>query len=206
MLKRCMDLGLGIPVLLLASPFILAAAMAVRSTMGRPVIFRQERAGYMGQPFTLFKFRSMTNERDAYGHLLADDRRLTTVGKLLRATSIDELPQLVNVLKGDMSFVGPRPLPVHYLERYNERQALRHDVRPGVTGLVQATYRGKGRDWEERLELDVQYVENQTLLLDLRILIGTFYALLLRSFYRKSRESNSCTEFYGTIEGNSETH
>lgn len=163
--------------------------------MGKQILFSQIRAGYNGQAFSIYKFRSMTNERDKDGYLLPDPDRLSTVGKIIRATSVDELPQFINIIKGEMSLIGPRPLPITYLKRYNCRQALRQTMRPGMSGLVQATYRGQLRSWEERLELDVWYVENWSLWLDFKILILTFYSCLFRLFNRRNREKDSSKEF-----------
>ena len=154
--------------------------LIVRRSVGSPVLFRQLRAGMHGHPFTIVKFRTMTDECDKDGRPLPDDQRLSGVGRILRSTSLDELPELWNVLRGDMSLVGPRPLPVSYLPRYTEREARRHDVRPGITGLAQVSGRN-ALSWDERLELDVQYVETRTLGLDLRILWRTVAAVITRS-------------------------
>ena len=170
--KRAIDLVVSAAGLLSASPALLGAAALVRATLGAPVFFRQQRPGRHGQPFFIYKFRTMTDERDAEGHLLPDAQRLTRLGKFLRASSLDELPQLWNVLKGEMSLVGPRPLLMQYLDRYSARQAKRHDVPPGITGLAQV--RGRNSlSWEEKFELDVEYVENWSLVLDLQILAET---------------------------------
>ncbi len=170
--KRAIDLVVSAAGLLSASPALLGAAALVRATLGAPVFFRQQRPGRHGQPFFIYKFRTMTDERDAEGHLLPDAQRLTRIGKFLRASSLDELPQLWNVLKGEMSLVGPRPLLMQYLDRYSARQAKRHDVPPGITGLAQV--RGRNSlSWEEKFELDVEYVENWSLVLDLQILAET---------------------------------
>ncbi len=166
---RVLDL-LGASVgLLLTSPLLLAATIAVRITMGRPVLFRQTRVGRDEKPFTLLKFRTMSEARDEFGKLRPGVARITPVGRKLRAFSIDELPQLWNVLRGDMSLVGPRPLHVHYLPYYTERERRRHRVRPGVTGLAQVMGRNS-LTWDERLELDAQYVERKSLLLDVQLL------------------------------------
>jgi lipopolysaccharide/colanic/teichoic acid biosynthesis glycosyltransferase len=177
--KRLFDLF----VVILAAPFwlpILAiVAILVRIKLGSPVFFRQKRPGRGAQIFEMIKFRTMTDARDAAGQLLPDAVRLTPFGKFLRATSLDELPELLNVLRGDMSLVGPRPLLVQYLPRYSPRQARRHEVRPGITGLAQV----KGRNalsWEEKFEWDVRYVEQQSLLLDLLILCLTVKTVLVR--------------------------
>lgn len=179
MLKRLLDLL----VVLLAAPFwlpvLLVTAVAVRVKLGSPVFFRQKRPGVKGEIFEMVKFRTMTDERDASGSLLCDAKRLTDFGKWLRATSLDELPELWNVITGDMSLVGPRPLLVQYLARYNARQARRLDVLPGITGLAQV----KGRNalsWDEKFEWDVQYVETRSFWLDVKILWLTVRMVLFR--------------------------
>jgi len=151
----------------------------VRFKLGAPVLFRQQRPGLHGKPFTLYKFRTMTDARDAEGHLLPDAARLPPFGSFLRSTSLDELPELLNVLKGDMSLVGPRPLRMHYLPLYTTEQARRHDVRPGITGWAQVNGRNK-LSWEEKFELDVWYVDHFNFILDLRILFMTMYKVLNR--------------------------
>ena len=156
-----------------------AAALAIRWSMGSPVLFRQERPGLGGRAFWLLKFRTMRDAFDAEGRLLPDSERLTSVGRLLRATSVDELPQLINVLRGEMSLVGPRPLLMQYLARYSPRQARRHEVKPGITGLAQV--RGRNAlSWEEKFELDVTYVETWSLLTDLKILLQTAASVVRR--------------------------
>lgn len=177
--KRVLDVAGAAACLALGAPVITAAAAAVRLSMGAPVFFRQERPGLHGRPFRLFKFRTMTDERGPDGKLLPDAQRLTAVGRFIRSTSLDELPQLLNVLKGEMSLVGPRPLLMQYLSRYDERQAKRHDMKPGITGLAQV--RGRNSlSWEEKFEHDVQYVESWSLLLDARILLETVAQVVLR--------------------------
>lgn len=176
-LKRVLDLGGAIFGLVLLSPVMLAVAVAVRVTLGKPVLLRQERAGYRGQPFMLVKFRTMRDARDPSGRLLPDTERMTILGRFLRGTSLDELPELLNVLKGEMSLVGPRPLLMDYLPLYTPEQARRHRVLPGITGWAQV----KGRNslsWEERFNLDVWYVDHWTLWLDLRILLLTVWKVL----------------------------
>jgi lipopolysaccharide/colanic/teichoic acid biosynthesis glycosyltransferase len=177
--KRLFDLV----VLLLTAPLWLpvlgAVAMLVRLNLGRPVFFRQPRPGRHGRVFELIKFRTMTQARDAQGHLLPDAQRLTRFGRWLRSTSLDELPEVLNVLRGEMSLVGPRPLLVQYLDRYSPEQARRHEVLPGLTGWVQV----KGRNaltWEEKFRLDVWYVDHRSLWLDLRILLLTVWQVLRR--------------------------
>lgn len=170
--KRLLDLALTIPALILLAPVMGVVALAVRLTMGRPILFRQVRPGLHAVPFTMCKFRTMTDARDADGNLLPDAQRLTRIGRFLRRTSLDELPELWNVLRGEMSLVGPRPLLMEYLPYYTEEERSRHTVRPGITGLAQV----RGRNdllWDDRLALDVQYVKSLDLVLDLRILLLT---------------------------------
>lgn len=181
-LKRCLDIGVALPALVVTAPVQLAAAAAIRISMGGPVIFRQERPGLHGRPFTLMKFRSMRPIDPSRGWTDdSDDEspRLTRVGNFLRATSIDELPTLWNVLRGDMSLVGPRPLLMQYLDRYTSEQARRHNVKPGLTGLAQISGRNT-LSWEERFALDVEYADNQSLPLDLQILFRTFLVVFKR--------------------------
>ncbi len=172
MFKRLFDILVAATLLLLTLPLMLATALAVRLALGDPVLLRQTRPGKGGIPFLFFKFRTMTEERDGAGGLLSDERRLTPFGRWLRVTSLDELPQLVNVLKGDMSLVGPRPLLMEYISLYSPQQARRHEVRPGITGWAQVNGRN-ALSWEERFRLDVWYVDHRSLLLDLRILLLT---------------------------------
>ena len=172
MFKRLFDILVAATLLLLTLPLMLATALAVRLALGAPVLLRQTRPGKGGIPFLFFKFRTMTEERDGAGRLLPDERRLTPFGRWLRATSFDELPQLVNVLKGDMSLVGPRPLLMEYISLYSPQQARRHEVRPGITGWAQVNGRN-ALSWEERFRLDVWYVDHRSLLLDLHILLLT---------------------------------
>ena len=171
-IKRVLDLIFSFILLFFLWPALLILWILVRVKLGGPAIFKQERVGKNEKIFTLYKFRSMTSEKDEKGELLPDEKRLTKFGKLLRATSLDELPELFNILKGDMSFVGPRPLLVRYLPYYNEEQRHRHDVRGGLTGLAQV----KGRNllsWEERFQLDVEYVKKESFFMDLKIIFMT---------------------------------
>jgi sugar transferase EpsL len=179
MLKRLLDLGLTLPVLLLISPLLLVVAMAVAVFLGRPVLFRQRRPGVRGHPFSMMKFRTMTDERDEQGQLLPDDKRLTRFGRFLRATSLDELPELFNVLKGDMSLVGPRPLLMEYLPLYSAEQFRRHEVRPGITGWAQVNGRN-ALSWDEKFRLDVWYVDHRSFWLDVRILFLTVRKVFAR--------------------------
>lgn len=167
--KRFFDLLLTVPALILLSPVLAALSLLARVKLGTPIFFRQLRPGLHGKPFTMVKFRTMTDARDASGVLLPDADRLTAFGKFLRSASLDELPELWNVVKGDMSLVGPRPLLMQYLDRYTPEQARRHEVRPGVTGWAQVNGRN-AISWEEKFKLDVWYVDHLTFWLDLKIL------------------------------------
>jgi sugar transferase EpsL len=177
--KRAFDLILVLPGLVLVSPILALVAVLVWIGIGRPVVFRQTRAGQGGAPFVSYKFRTMTDERDEKGELLPDEQRLTPIGRFLRSFSLDELPSLVNVLRGDMSLVGPRPLYVKYIERYSPDQARRLEVVPGMTGLAQISGRN-ALAWEERFRLDVWYVDHWSLRLDVKILLITFWKVLRR--------------------------
>lgn len=177
--KRVLDIAVSAAALALLAPVLLIVALLVRWKLGSPVLFTQERAGLHGAPFRVHKFRTMTDARDASGALLPDEARLTPFGAKLRATTLDELPELWDVLRGKMSLVGPRPLPTRYLARYSPRQARRHEVKPGLTGW--AVIHGRNAlSWPARLELDVWYVENRSFLLDLRILAITVAKVLRR--------------------------
>jgi len=171
-MKRVFDIIVSLLALLILSPIIGVTALLIRSKVGSPILFKQQRPGLKAKPFYVYKFRSMTDERNEYGKLLSDDVRLTSFGKMVRKLSLDELPQLWNVLKGDMSFVGPRPLLMEYLPLYNGRQARRHAVRPGITGWAQVNGRN-AISWEEKFELDVWYIEKRTFGLDIKILFMT---------------------------------
>lgn len=178
-IKRLFDLAIAVPVIVLLSPLLLVLACSVAAVLGRPVLFRQQRPGLRGKPFTILKFRTMVDARAPDGSLLPDEKRLTPFGRWLRSTSLDELPELWNVVIGDMSIVGPRPLLMRYLPRYSERQATRHLVRPGLTGWAQV----KGRNaisWDKRLEMDAWYVEKRDLVLDARIMAATLLSVLRR--------------------------
>lgn len=178
--KRAIDRALAGALLVTLSPVMAATALAIRVSMGSPVLFRQRRPGLHGRPFELVKFRTMTDARDASGAPLPDGRRLTRVGQLIRTTSLDELPQLWNVVRGEMSLVGPRPLLMEYLSRYTSEQARRHDVLPGITGWTQINGRN-ALQWEAKFALDVWYVDHWSLWLDAKILALTAAALLDRS-------------------------
>lgn len=178
-MKRVMDILVSLAALVVFSPVLLAVAVLVRLKLGAPVLFRQQRPGLNGRPFTILKFRTMLDAEAPDGSMLPDEQRLTPFGKALRASSLDELPELFNVLKGDMSLVGPRPLLMQYLPLYSPRQARRHEVRPGITGWAQVNGRNAVQ-WPERFELDVWYVDNRTLPLDLKILLMTVTGVLRR--------------------------
>ena len=197
-IKRLLDFLLSLSALLLLSPFSLLLALLVRLKLGSPVLFCQERPGLHGKIFKLYKFRSMTEKRDAEGNLLPDAERLPKFGKLLRATSLDELPELFNILKGDMSIVGPRPLLVKYLPLYNEEQCHRHDVRPGLTGLAQVNGRN-AISWEEKFRYDVEYARKISFWLDVKILFQTIGKVLKRVCISQEGEA-TMEEFRGTPE------
>jgi lipopolysaccharide/colanic/teichoic acid biosynthesis glycosyltransferase len=177
--KRIFDLICVLAGLFFLWPVLLLIAGLVFLMVGSPVLFSQQRPGLRGKPFLMLKFRTMTHARDAQGNLLPDEQRLTRLGRLLRTTSLDELPELLNVLTGDMSLVGPRPLLMEYVPRYNPQQARRHEVRPGITGWAQVNGRN-AISWEEKFTLDVWYVDNQSLWLDIKILFQTLVAVLKR--------------------------
>ena len=196
--KRLLDLVLSAVALLLLSPVILVVAILVRCNLGAPVIFCQERPGKDEEIFKLYKFRSMTDACDAYGELLPDELRLTRFGRFLRSTSLDELPELWNIFKGDMSIVGPRPWLVKYLPLYNEEQRHRHDVTPGLTGWAQV----HGRNlcsWEEKFDYDIWYVDHVSFILDLQIIFLTVKSVLKREGI-SSEDSATMEEFTGTKE------
>jgi sugar transferase EpsL len=172
MLKRCFDLAVASTLLIIALPVLALVAILVRAYLGKPVLFKQIRPGLAGRPFAVYKFRTMTDEKDAQGNLLPDAVRLTRFGLFLRRTSLDELPQLINVVRGELSLVGPRPLLMEYLPLYNAEQARRHEVKPGITGWAQVNGRN-AISWEEKFKLDVWYVDHHSFLLDMKILILT---------------------------------
>ena len=179
MIKRFFDFLIALTALVILSPVILITAILIRFKLGSPILFTQDRPGLNGNVFKMMKFRSMLDAQDANGNPLPDEQRMTTFGALLRSTSLDELPGLINVLKGDMSLVGPRPLLVEYLPLYNQQQAKRHNVRPGITGWAQVNGRN-AISWEDKFKLDVWYVENQSLLLDVKILLLTVKKVFVR--------------------------
>jgi len=177
--KRLLDLTLASLMLILLLPLMLFVALLVRIFLGKPVLFRQQRPGYQGRPFFLYKFRTMTEARGPDGNLLPDAERLTPLGRFLRATSLDELPELFNVLRGEMSLVGPRPLLMEYLPRYSPEQMRRHEVLPGITGWAQVNGRN-ALDWPARFQLDVWYVDHWSFWLDVKILLLTFWKVFTR--------------------------
>jgi lipopolysaccharide/colanic/teichoic acid biosynthesis glycosyltransferase len=197
-LKRFFDLCLTIPGVIVISPLILLLTGLVWALHGRPIFFCQVRPGFLGRPFRLYKFRTMTEARDRHGALLPDSQRLTPLGRFLRSMSLDELPELFNVLKGEMSLVGPRPLLMQYLERYSPEQARRHLVLPGMTGWAQVNGRN-ALTWEEKFRLDVWYVDHWSLGLDLRILFLTFLPVLQRRGISQSGHATA-EEFMGNSE------
>lgn len=194
--KRLIDFILSLIALIVLSPILLIVAILVRTKLGSPVIFKQERPGLNEKIFTLYKFRTMTDAKDEQGNLLPDDIRLTKFGKLLRSTSLDELPELFNILKGDMAIVGPRPLLVRYLPLYNDHQKHRHDVRPGFTGWAQCNGRN-AISWEEKFDLDVYYTKHVSLLLDIKIILKTVKVVLFREGI-SSETSVTMEEFRGS--------
>jgi len=194
-LKRLLDLVLVIGGAVVWVPLLAVVAVLVRTRLGTPVLFRQQRPGLHGRPFMMVKFRSMTDGCDSSGSLLPDEDRLPPFGRRLRATSLDELPELLNVVVGEMSLVGPRPLLMRYLDCYTPRQRRRHEMKPGVTGLAQVSGRN-ALTWTERLELDVQYVEQHSVLLDVRILWRTFSAVVRRDGISAPGEA-TMSEFTG---------
>lgn len=197
-IKRPQDFCCALVAAIVLSPVMLVTALLVGLKLGMPVIFKQERPGLNGKVFTLYKFRTMTDEKDTEGNLLPDDARLTKFGKLLRSTSLDELPELFNILKGDMSVVGPRPLLVRYLPLYNAHQSRRHEVRPGFTGYAQVHGRN-AISWEEKFDLDVEYVDHVTFLGDWKIIFQTVKTVLKREGI-SSDSSVTMEEFKGSRE------
>jgi lipopolysaccharide/colanic/teichoic acid biosynthesis glycosyltransferase len=194
--KRSLDLGLSLSALLLLAPLLVILALFVRVKLGAPILFRQPRPGLRGKPFILYKFRTMTDARDAQGNLLPDAQRLTAFGRFLRSASLDELPELFNVIKGEMSLVGPRPLLIQYLERYTPEQMRRHHVLPGLTGWAQVNGRN-ALTWEQKFELDVWYVEHQSFSLDLKIIFMTAWKILKREGINQTGQATA-QEFMGS--------
>ncbi|NBV39529.1 MAG: sugar transferase [Verrucomicrobia bacterium] len=195
MLKRLFDIFFSLGWLLIFSPLLITVAILVRIKLGSPIFFVQERPGRGGKPFRMIKFRTMTDERDANGQLLSDEIRLTPFGKFLRSTTLDEFPEMINVLLGDMSVVGPRPLLMRYLPRYSAFQARRMEVKPGVTGWAQVNGRN-ALSWNEKFAMDVWYVEHQNFWLDLKIVVQTFFVVFRRRGIN-SEKAATMEEFMG---------
>ena len=195
-IKRLLDFILSLIGLIILSPVLLIVAILVRIKLGKPVLFKQKRPGLNEKIFTLYKFRTMTDEKDEEGNLLPDSQRLTKFGKFLRTTSLDELPELINIVKGDMSIVGPRPLLVEYLEFYSETEKHRHDVRPGLTGFAQINGRNT-IDWAKKFEYDIEYVKSVSLKIDLKIILRTVVKVFKRERI-SPKDSVSMSYFRGT--------
>lgn len=198
-MKRTFDLIVSITVLVIILPLMVSLAFIIVWKMGRPVLFKQKRPGLHGQPFILYKFRTMTEEKDDNGKLLSDSERLTPFGVFMRSLSLDELPQLINVIRGDLSLVGPRPLLMDYLVLYNETQKKRHTVKPGITGWAQVNGRNM-ITWEEKFEMDVWYAENRSFLTDVRIIFMTAKKVLQREGITEEGESTAAA-----FQGNDKT-
>ena len=196
--KRPMDFILSLIALIVLSPVFLIVAILIKNKLGSPVIFKHERPGKDEKLFTLYKFRTMTDETNENGNLLANHLRLTKFGKMLRSTSLDELPELVNILRGDMSIIGPRPLLIEYLDVYNDRQRQRHDIRPGLSGLAQVNGRN-AISWEEKFNYDLEYVENITFLGDIKLIFQTFLKVFKRESVNQS-ENVTMKKFIGSKE------
>ena len=195
-IKRLFDIISSAAGLIVISPLLLILAVLVRLKLGSPVLFRQQRPGLGGKAFVIYKFRTMTDQRDASGNLLPDDQRLPAFGQFLRSTSFDELPELFNVLKGDMSIVGPRPLMMKYLSRYSPEQARRHEVKPGITGWAQINGRNTV-SWEDKFKLDVWYVDNWTFWLDMKIIFKTIWSVIVKEGITQQGRA-TMDEFMGT--------
>ncbi|MFX4218407.1 undecaprenyl phosphate N,N'-diacetylbacillosamine 1-phosphate transferase [Aliarcobacter butzleri] len=188
MFKSLFDKTLALFVIILFSPIYIVVSLLIFFKMGKPILFTQKRPGYKEEIFGIYKFRTMTNDKDKFGNLLPDEQRLVGIGKFIRSTSLDELPQLFNVLKGEMSFVGPRPLLIEYLPLYNQKQKRRHDIKPGITGWAQVNGRN-AISWEQKFDYDVWYVDNQSFWLDIKILWLTFLKVVKRSDISSSTSS-----------------
>jgi sugar transferase EpsL len=195
-IKRLFDIISSAAGLIVISPLLVVLAVLVCLKLGSPILFRQQRPGLGGKAFVIYKFRTMTDKRDAAGHLLSDEQRLPAFGRFLRSTSFDELPELLNVLKGDMSIVGPRPLMTKYLSRYSPEQARRHDVKPGITGWAQINGRN-AISWEDRFKLDVWYVDNGTFWLDIKIIFKSIWMVIAREDITQQGRA-TVDEFMGT--------
>lgn len=194
--KRPMDLILSLMAIIILSPVLIVVTFLIRIKLGNPVLFKQKRPGLNGEIFTIYKFRTMTDEKDENGELLPNRMRLTKFGRILRGTSLDELPELFNIIKGDMSIIGPRPLLIEYLPLYNEKQKHRHDVRPGLSGLAQVNGRN-AISWEQKFDYDIEYVETISFLLDFKLIVQTFLKVFKREDVNKS-ENVTMEKFKGT--------
>lgn len=194
--KRILDVIMSSAGLMMLSPILLLIAIIIRIRLGSPIFFKQQRPGWHGKPFTIYKFRTLINKTDADGKFLPDSERMTKLGRFLRAASLDEFPELLNVLKGDMSLVGPRPLLMKYLEFYTPEQARRHEVRPGITGWAQIMGRN-AITWEDKFALDLWYVEHSTIWLDVKIILLTVWKVLRREGISQEGQA-TMTEFRGT--------
>jgi sugar transferase EpsL len=199
--KRIMDLSLAIPGILILSPLLLVISLVVLVKYGTPIIFRQKRPGYRGKPFMIYKFRTMTEDLDAQDNMLPDELRITRLGHLLRSFSLDELPELFNVIRGEMSIVGPRPLLMRYLERYSPEQARRHEVMPGITGWAQVNGRN-ALTWEEKFDLDVWYVDHWSIWLDIKIIFLSIVKVLRREGINQPGQATA-EEFMGNHDARS---
>ena len=199
-IKRPMDFILSLIAIIVLSPVFIVIAILVKVKLGSPIIFKKKKPGLNEKISTMYKFRTMTDDRDEYGNLLPNNLRLTQFGKLLRATSLDELPELFNIFRGDMSIIGPRPLLVEYLPLYNEKQKHRHDVRPGLSGLAQVNGRN-AISWEEKFDYDVEYVENLSFRLDVKLIVQTILKVIKREGVNKS-EALTMEKFTGTKDNN----
>lgn len=195
--KRIFDLLLAVPALVVLSPVLMSVALLMRPKLGAPILFHQTRPGLHGRTFTIYKFRTMTDARDAQGIPLLDAERLTPFGRFLRSTSLDELPELINVLRGEISLVGPRPLLMQYLDRYTAEQMRRHEVRPGLTGWAQVNGRN-ALSWKQKFALDVWYVDHISLWLDLKIIVLTVWKIIKRDGISQTGQS-TMEEFKGSI-------
>lgn len=197
-IKRILDFLFALLLTIVLSPLLLVLWILVRTTLGKPALFKQKRPGKEGNIFTIYKFRTMNEKKDADGNLLPDEDRMTSFGNFLRKTSLDELPELINILKGEMSFIGPRPLLVEYLPRYNEFQARRHEVRPGLSGYAQVNGRN-AITWKQKFEYDIYYVDHMSFLLDIKIFFATIGKVLKRDGISQEGEA-TMDEFMGDRE------
>jgi sugar transferase EpsL len=200
-LKRLIDIILSVVGIVLLSPLLVILALLIRFKIGSPVLFRQERPGLKGKGFIIYKFRTMTDQKDNAGQLLPDDQRLPAFGRFLRSASLDELPELFNVIKGDMSIVGPRPLMMKYLNRYTPQQARRHEVKPGITGWAQINGRNT-LTWEDKFKMDVWYVDNRSVWLDSKIISKSIWMVIRRQGITQEGRA-TVDEFFGTQQKNS---